>query len=156
MLVQEKDKKYMLPLDQLKLRDIESTFMSRRHMFAIYQSEGRNVFKDFKVKPLLHWSEFHQAVETFLLFLMCRPWTCPVRPKMTWTPGKPPSSELEFILRKAVQRELRMRERSVIVIILQQYRNNHFGQKYFSFFEIFQLKIIFLFNFQGIGKICKM
>ena len=47
--MQEKDKKYMLPLDQLKLRDIESTFMSRRHMFAIYQSEGRNVFKDFKV-----------------------------------------------------------------------------------------------------------
>ena len=47
LLMQEKDKKYMLPLDQLKLRDIESTFMSRRHMFAIYQSEGRNVFKDF-------------------------------------------------------------------------------------------------------------
>ena len=39
----------MLPLDQLKLRDIESTFMSRRHMFALYSSEGRNVFKDFKV-----------------------------------------------------------------------------------------------------------
>ena len=48
-LLQEKDKKYMLPLDQLKLRDIESTFMSRRHMFAIYNPEGRNVFKDFKV-----------------------------------------------------------------------------------------------------------
>merc|ERR1712088_477640 len=48
----EKDKKYMLPLDQLKLRDIESTFMSRRHMFAIYQSEGRNVFKDFKTLDL--------------------------------------------------------------------------------------------------------
>ena len=47
--VQEKDKKFMLPLDQLKLRDIESTFMSRRHMFALYSSEGRNVFKDFKV-----------------------------------------------------------------------------------------------------------
>ena len=39
----------MLPLDQLKLRDIESTFMSRRHMFAVYNPEGRNVFKDFKV-----------------------------------------------------------------------------------------------------------
>ena len=46
---QEKDKKFMLPLDQLKLRDIESTFMSRRFMFALYSSEGRNVFKDFKV-----------------------------------------------------------------------------------------------------------
>merc|ERR1719373_865284 len=49
---EEKDKKYMLPLDQLKLRDIESTFMSRRHMFAIYNPEGRNVFKDFKTLDL--------------------------------------------------------------------------------------------------------
>ena len=42
----------MLPLDQLKLRDVESTFMSRRHMFQLYSSEGRNVFKDFKVSFL--------------------------------------------------------------------------------------------------------
>merc|ERR1719312_1649224 len=49
---EEKEKKYMLPLEGLKLRDIESTFMSRRHMFAIYQSEGRNVFKDFKTLDL--------------------------------------------------------------------------------------------------------
>ena len=42
----------MLPLDQLKLRDIESTFMSRRHMFQLYSSEGRNVFKDFKTLDL--------------------------------------------------------------------------------------------------------
>merc|ERR1711936_1272317 len=49
---EEKDKKYMLPLDQLKLRDIESTFMTRRHMFAIYNPEGRNVFKDFKTLDL--------------------------------------------------------------------------------------------------------
>merc|ERR550519_2471978 len=49
---EEKDKKYMLPLDQLKLRDIEASFMSRRHMFAIYNPEGRNVFKDFKTLDL--------------------------------------------------------------------------------------------------------
>jgi len=49
---EEKDKKYMLPLDGLKLRDIESSFMSRRHMFAIYNPEGRNVFKDFKTLDL--------------------------------------------------------------------------------------------------------
>merc|ERR1719385_393601 len=49
---EEKDKKYMLALDGLKLRDIESGFMTRRHMFAIYQSEGRNVFKDFKTLDL--------------------------------------------------------------------------------------------------------
>jgi len=49
---EEKDKKYMLPLDQLKLRDLETSFMSRRHMFAIYNPEGRNVFKDFKTLDL--------------------------------------------------------------------------------------------------------
>ena len=38
----------MLPLDQLKLRDMEAGFMSRRHMFAIYNPEGRNVYKDWK------------------------------------------------------------------------------------------------------------
>jgi hypothetical protein len=46
----------MLPLDGLKLRDIESSFMSRRHMFAIYNPEGRNVFKDFKVGNILGYS----------------------------------------------------------------------------------------------------
>merc|ERR1719317_454588 len=55
---EEKDKKYMLPLDQLKLRDIESTFMSRRHMFAIYNPEGRNVFKDFKTLDLSCESQY--------------------------------------------------------------------------------------------------
>merc|ERR1719431_2193234 len=49
---EEKDKKYMLSLDGLKLRDLESTFMSRRYMFAIYNPEGRNVFKDFKTLDL--------------------------------------------------------------------------------------------------------
>lgn len=45
---EEKDKKFMLTLDGLKLRDIEASFMSRRHMFAIYNPEGKNVFRDFK------------------------------------------------------------------------------------------------------------
>merc|ERR1712038_1268748 len=49
---EEKDKKYMLALDGLKLRDLESGFMTRRHMFAIYNPEGRNVFKDFKTLDL--------------------------------------------------------------------------------------------------------
>ncbi|XP_017774818.1 PREDICTED: dynamin isoform X2 [Nicrophorus vespilloides] len=45
---EERDKKYMLPLDGLKLRDIEQSFMSRRHMFALFNPDGRNVYKDFK------------------------------------------------------------------------------------------------------------
>ena len=42
---QERDKKYMLPLDGLKLRDVEQGFMSRRHTFALFNPEGRNVYK---------------------------------------------------------------------------------------------------------------
>ena len=42
----------MLPLDGLKLRDMEAGFMSRRHMFAIYNPEGRNVYKDWKALEL--------------------------------------------------------------------------------------------------------
>jgi len=35
----------MLPLDGLKLRDVEQGFMSRRHTFALFNPEGRNVYK---------------------------------------------------------------------------------------------------------------
>jgi len=45
---EERDKKFMLPLDSLKLKDMEAGFMSRRHMFSIYNPEGRNVCKDWK------------------------------------------------------------------------------------------------------------
>lgn len=45
---EEREKKYMLPLDGLKLRDLEQGFMSRRHMFALFNPDGRNVYKDYK------------------------------------------------------------------------------------------------------------
>ena len=38
---EEKDKKYMLPLDQLKIRDVESGLFSRRHTFALFSTDGR-------------------------------------------------------------------------------------------------------------------
>lgn len=38
----------MLPLDGLKLRDIEQGFMSRKHTFALFNPDGRNVYKDYK------------------------------------------------------------------------------------------------------------
>lgn len=41
----EREKKFMLPLDGLKLRDIEQGFMSRRHTFALFNPEGRNIYK---------------------------------------------------------------------------------------------------------------
>ncbi|XP_066994181.1 dynamin isoform X1 [Anabrus simplex] len=45
---EEREKKFMLPLDGLKLRDVEQGFMSRRHTFALFNPDGRNVYKDFK------------------------------------------------------------------------------------------------------------
>ena len=48
LFFKEKEKKYMLSLDNLKVRDIEAGFMSRKHMFAIFNTDGRNVYKDYK------------------------------------------------------------------------------------------------------------
>ncbi|XP_053195144.1 dynamin-3 isoform X2 [Scomber japonicus] len=45
---EEKEKKYMLPLDNLKLRDVEKGFMSTKHIFAIFNTESRNVYKDLR------------------------------------------------------------------------------------------------------------
>ncbi|KAK7094464.1 dynamin-1-like isoform X4 [Littorina saxatilis] len=45
---EEKDKKYMLPLDNLKLRDVESGIFSRHPTFALFHTENRNVYKDYK------------------------------------------------------------------------------------------------------------
>ncbi|XP_070175963.1 dynamin-1-like isoform X8 [Littorina saxatilis] len=60
---EEKDKKYMLALDNVKVRDIETGFMSKKTAFALFNSEGsalpkartsmsressRNVYKDYK------------------------------------------------------------------------------------------------------------
>lgn len=45
---EEKEKKYMLPLDNLKIRDVEKGFMSNKHIFAIFNTEQRNVYKDLR------------------------------------------------------------------------------------------------------------
>ncbi|XP_010218291.1 PREDICTED: dynamin-1 [Tinamus guttatus] len=38
---EEKEKKYMLPVDNLKLRDVEKGFMSSKHIFALFNTEQR-------------------------------------------------------------------------------------------------------------------
>ncbi|XP_027766497.1 dynamin-2-like, partial [Empidonax traillii] len=38
----------MLPLDNLKIRDVEKGFMSTKHVFAIFNTEQRNVYKDLR------------------------------------------------------------------------------------------------------------
>ncbi|XP_065275097.1 dynamin-1 isoform X3 [Emys orbicularis] len=45
---EEKEKKYMLPVDNLKLRDVEKGFMSSKHIFALFNTEQRNVYKDYR------------------------------------------------------------------------------------------------------------
>ncbi|VDM40625.1 unnamed protein product [Toxocara canis] len=45
---EEKEKKYMLPLDGIKLRDLEAGFMSRQHKFALFYPDGKNIYKDYR------------------------------------------------------------------------------------------------------------
>ena len=40
-IYQERDKKYMLPLDNLKVKDVEGGFMSKKHLFALFNTEQR-------------------------------------------------------------------------------------------------------------------
>jgi len=42
----------MLPLDGIKVRDMDSGFMSKRCMFALFNSENRNVYKEHRGKRL--------------------------------------------------------------------------------------------------------
>ncbi|KAA0717445.1 Dynamin-1 [Triplophysa tibetana] len=44
----EKEKKYMLQVDNLKFRDVEKGFMSSKHIFALFNTEQRNVYKDYR------------------------------------------------------------------------------------------------------------
>ncbi|XP_041370304.1 dynamin-1-like isoform X3 [Gigantopelta aegis] len=45
---QEREKRYMLPLDGLRLRDQEGGFFSHKYMFVLFNPETRNVYKDYK------------------------------------------------------------------------------------------------------------
>ncbi|XP_021341772.1 dynamin-1-like isoform X3 [Mizuhopecten yessoensis] len=45
---EEREKRYMLPVDCLRIRDIEGGIFSHKNQFAVYNSETRNVYKDYK------------------------------------------------------------------------------------------------------------
>ncbi|TRY57165.1 hypothetical protein DNTS_003262 [Danionella cerebrum] len=55
--LQEKEKKYMLQVDNLKLRDVEKSFMSSKHIFALFNTEQRNVYKDYRQLELASESQ---------------------------------------------------------------------------------------------------
>uniref|UniRef100_A0A3Q2ZJ08 Interferon-induced GTP-binding protein Mx n=1 Tax=Hippocampus comes TaxID=109280 RepID=A0A3Q2ZJ08_HIPCM len=50
---EETEKRYMLALDNLKVRDVEKGFMSSKFAFALFNSESRNVYKDHKFLELV-------------------------------------------------------------------------------------------------------
>ncbi|CAL8074449.1 unnamed protein product [Calicophoron daubneyi] len=45
---EEKEKRYVLLLDSLKIRDVETGFFGKKHVFALFYSDSRNVYKDYK------------------------------------------------------------------------------------------------------------
>ncbi|XP_054769970.1 dynamin-1-like isoform X1 [Lytechinus pictus] len=51
---EEKENKYMMNLDGLKLRDGEAGFMSRKHAFSLFnpENQNRNIYKDHKTLEL--------------------------------------------------------------------------------------------------------
>lgn len=49
---EEKEKKYMLPLDNLKFRDVEKSFMSSKFVFSLFNTEQRNVYKIYRTLDL--------------------------------------------------------------------------------------------------------
>ncbi|XP_056448198.1 dynamin-1-like isoform X2 [Gadus chalcogrammus] len=60
---EEKEKKYMLTVDNLKLKDIEKSFMSSKHIFALFNTEQRNVYKDYRQLELA--SESAEEVDSW-------------------------------------------------------------------------------------------
>lgn len=87
---EEKDKKYMLQLDGLQVKDIESGFMSKRHTFALFNPENRNVYKDYKQLELS--CESLEEVDSWKASLL-RAGVYPERASSELTNGEEGSSE---------------------------------------------------------------
>ena len=69
--LQERDKKFMLALDSLKLRDMEAGFMSRRHMFAFVLFNEIKIALYFSRQNTKCRSRFCHLT-SFLFFHICR------------------------------------------------------------------------------------
>lgn len=63
--LQEKEKKYMLPVDNLKLRDIEKSFMSSKHIFALFNTEQRSV--QLHYSKWVHFNDYRNPPKFFNL-----------------------------------------------------------------------------------------
>lgn len=101
----------MLPLDNLKIRDVEKGFMSTKHIFAIFNTEQRSAAISYLVPADLHASTFF--IDTFfrgalIMRFVCAgtctrtygKWSWRATLRRTWTAGKRPSSGPEFTQRR--------------------------------------------------------
>lgn len=91
----ERDKHFMLALDDLKLRDIEQGFMSRRNSYALVNPNGRNVYRVSNCLPCSI-----RTVSDVRFFQLCRitnSSNSPAKHLKKLMPGNPPSYELAFI-----------------------------------------------------------
>jgi hypothetical protein len=57
---EERDKKFMLPLENLKIKDLEAGLFSKKFAFAIFNPEGRFLFLLF-----LSYFDFEELVSQF-------------------------------------------------------------------------------------------
>lgn len=109
----------MLPLDNLKLRDVEKGFMSTKHIFAIFNTEQRSVVLIIKpvlvdryscrpifslcVHEFVYWSEAthsHLFISTGTCTRIFAKQNWHVILRTMWTAGKRLSSGLEFIQKR--------------------------------------------------------
>lgn len=57
--LQEKEKKYMLQVDNLRLRDVEKGFMSSKHIFALFNTEQRFYFTQARTHSYVYTRQIH-------------------------------------------------------------------------------------------------
>lgn len=89
----------MLPLDNLKLRDVEKGFMSSKHIFAIFNTEQRCVVSaSGGLTSALTCSAVLLSSGTCTKTCVRLSWRATRR--RTWTAGRPRSSEPAFTQRK--------------------------------------------------------
>ncbi|KAA0708809.1 Dynamin-3 [Triplophysa tibetana] len=96
----EKEKKYMLLLDNLKVRDIEKSFMSSKHVFAIFNTEQRNVYKDYRHLELA--CDTQEEVDSWKASLL----RAGVYPEKTTVDGESSSQAESFSMDPQLERQV--------------------------------------------------
>ncbi|XP_065113428.1 dynamin 3a isoform X2 [Paramisgurnus dabryanus] len=97
---EEKEKKYMLLLDNLKVRDIEKSFMSSKHVFAIFNTEQRNVYKDYRHLELA--CDTQEEVDSWKASLL----RAGVYPEKTTVDGESSSQAESFSMDPQLERQV--------------------------------------------------